>query len=143
MQNEIMDAVTRKIFEVFGERYRIYTDDVEQELKEPCFFVSFLQPSEKPLLGRRCQRIYDMSIQYFPESRQPSRECNDVADRLMDSMEYIILKDGSMRRGKDRKCRTEDGILTFLVTYDVFFVKPAAAVETMGEVSVKGEILDE
>ena len=53
MLNEIMNAVTRRLDELFGDGYTIYTDGVEQGLKEPCFFVQFLEPSEKPMIGRR------------------------------------------------------------------------------------------
>ena len=49
MLNDIMDAVTRRLNELFGDGYEIYTDAVEQGLKEPCFFVQFLEPSEKPV----------------------------------------------------------------------------------------------
>ena len=45
MLNDIMDAVTRRLNELFGDGYEIYTDAVEQGLKEPCFFVQFLEPS--------------------------------------------------------------------------------------------------
>lgn len=139
MQNEIMDAVTRKLFALFGGGYAIYTGSVEQELEEPCFFVAFLEPSNKPLLGRRYRRIYDMSIQYFPqEKRQPARELNEVADRLLDGMEYVRLADGSMRRGTGMKSHTSDGVLTFFVTYDMFGTKPAPEVETMGSFCMKG-----
>lgn len=138
MQNEIMDAVTRKIFEIFGDGYTIYTDNVEQDLKEPCFFVSFLEPSHKPLLGKRYRRIYDMSIQYVPAGEDPSREINQVVDRLIDGLEYISLSDGSLRRGMDMSSRVSDDILTFLVTYDVFGVKTEPEKERMEALTVKG-----
>lgn len=41
MLNNIMDAVTRRLNELFGDGYEIYTDAVEQGLKEPCFLCSF------------------------------------------------------------------------------------------------------
>lgn len=138
MQNEIMDAVTRRLFELFGDGYAIYTDEVEQGLDEPCFFVSFLEPSEKPLLGRRFLRSYDMCIQYFPKSGQPSRELNSVSDRLIDGLEYITLQDGCLKRGKERSSKVSDGVLTFLVTYEIFGVKPAAEAERMEELTMKG-----
>lgn len=138
MQNEIMDAVTRRLFELFGDEYAIYTDEVEQGLAEPCFFAGFLEPSEKPLLGGRFLRTYDMYIQYFPKSGQPSRELNSVSDRLMDGLEYITLQDGSLKRGKERSSKVSDGVLTFLVTYEVFGIKSGAEAERMEELAMKG-----
>ena len=60
MLNEIMDAVTGRLYELFGDGYTIYTDRVKQGLEEPCFFVQFLEPSEKPMIGRRYFRRTDM-----------------------------------------------------------------------------------
>lgn len=138
MQNEIMDAVTRKLSELFGDRYTIYTDSVEQSLSGPCFFVRFLEPSEKPLLGRRYMRTYDMSVQYFPENPEPSRELNDVTERLMDGLEYITLRDGAMRRGRDRSGKVSDEVLTFFVTYDVIGTRPGAETDPMEALVTKG-----
>ena len=42
MYNDILDAVTRKLNELFGDDYEIYTDPVKQGLTEPCFFVQIL-----------------------------------------------------------------------------------------------------
>ena len=38
MLNDIMDAVTRRLNELFGDGYEIYTDAVEQGLKELLVF---------------------------------------------------------------------------------------------------------
>ena len=81
MLNEIMNAVTRRLDELFGDGYTIYTDGVEQGLKEPCFFVQFLEPSEKPMIGRRYFKQTDMCIQYMPgDIPQIARELNRVSD---------------------------------------------------------------
>lgn len=141
MQNDIMDAVTNRLFEMFGEDCEIHTNSVEQDLKEPCFFVSFLEPSRKSLLGRQYRIVYGMSIQYFPSSRKaPERECNEVMDSLTEGMEYITLADGRMRRGREMSGRVEDGILTFLVTYDLFGARQGSETEAMKELEVKGAI---
>lgn len=124
MLNDIMDAVTRRLNELFGDAYEIYTDAVEQGLKEPCFFVQFMEPSEKPMIGQRYYRDTAMYIQYLPgEVPQPSRELNRAADILMDGVEYITLADGSLLRGTGRSHRIEDSILTFFVSYNMFVIK--------------------
>ena len=51
MYNDILDAVTRRLNELFGDDYEIYTDPVKQGLTEPCFFVQILEPTEKPMIG--------------------------------------------------------------------------------------------
>ena len=132
MLNDIMDAVTRRLNELFGDGYEIYTDAVEQGLKEPCFFVQFLEPSEKPMIGRRYYRETAMCIQHLPgDTVQPSRELNRVADILMDGMEYVTLANGDLLRGTGRSHRTEDGVLSFLVSYNMFVLKQPAGEDPM------------
>lgn len=141
MLNEIMDAVTRRLDEFFP-NYTIYTDAVEQDLQEPCFFVGFLEPSEKPMIGGRYFRKTEVYIQFMPGTAgNLSRECNRVADILMDALEEIILQDGRKLCGTNRHCQTQDKILSFFSDYNQFLVKGKCDVEPMEDLRVKGEIL--
>ena len=141
MLNEIMNAVTRRLDELFGDGYTIYTDGVEQGLKEPCFFVQFLEPSEKPMIGRRYFRQTDMCIQYMPgDIPQIAMELNRVSDILMDGMEYITLSDSNLLRGTGRSHRSESGVLSFFVSYNMFVVKGQPQEESMEELSANTEL---
>lgn len=140
MQNEIMDAVTRRLDELFGDGCKIYTDNVEQGLETPCFFVGFLKTDVKQMLGRRSQRTYDMRIQYIPEEKQPSRELNGISEQLMEGMEYIALSDGSLMRGTGRSSEISEGMLTFLVSFSGFFIRQEEPVESMMDLDVKGAV---
>ena len=137
MYNDIMDAVTRKLDEVFPGT-AIYTDDVEQGLEMPCFFVGFLEPSEKPMIGERYYRNTGMHIQYHPGDmeRQPSRRLNQVLDSLMREMEVIPMLDGKLIRGTGRSGRIEDGVLTFFIQYNMFLVKDKAEEDTMDDLMI-------
>lgn len=138
MYNEIMDAVTRRLHELFGDGYEIYTDAVEQGLKEPCFFVRFLEPSEKPMIGRRYFRHTDLCVQYLPgDIEQPGREMNRAAETLMNGLEYIALADGSLVRGTGRSRRMEEGALSFFVSYDMFILKERSEGEPMETMEIK------
>lgn len=141
MYNEILDAVTRRLNEVFGESYTIYTDNVEQGLQEPCFFVSFLEPSEKQMIGKRYFRDTGLVIQLLPgEVSQLSRVFHEAMERLLDGLEYITLSDGSNVRGTGCKSRVEDGVLTFFVNYNMFVYKPGDREEPMEDLEVKGVV---
>jgi len=37
----------------FGSEYRVYKNDVQQGLTEPCFFIASLKPEQTPLLRDR------------------------------------------------------------------------------------------
>lgn len=126
MYNEIMDAVTRQLSVLFPPEagYTIYTDAVEQGLSEPCFFVQFLEPSEKPMIGWRFYRSNAMAVQYFPgETEKPTRELNRVFEILMDQMYMIELKSGRKINGTARSGRIDDGILLFFVQFNVFDIR--------------------
>lgn len=140
MVNDILDAVTRRLDELFP-GCTVYTDAVGQGLMEPCFFVSVLEPSRKPMLGRRSFQEAGFCIQYIPEEANPekNRELNRAADILMDGMEYIRLADGDLIRGTGRSYRIEEGILNFFVSYNMFLVALAEAVDAMEELEWKGD----
>lgn len=126
MLNDILTGVNAKLKELFGEDTVIYTDAVEQGLKEPCFFVGFLEPSEKTVIGRRYFRNTGMYIQYLPGSpAQINRELYQVSDILMDGMETITLRNGDILRGTGVSSKVSEGVLNFFVNYNLFVIKPA------------------
>lgn len=142
MLNDILDAITNKLDELFPDN-PVYTDAVEQDLVEPCFFVQFLEPSEKPMIGQRYYRETAVSIQYLPgDTREVLRELNRVADILMDGMEYITLEDGSLLRGTGRLARPdmEERILTFLVNYNMFVIRQKPKEEPMKDIMTQTEV---
>ena len=140
MYNDILDAGTRKLNELFGDDYEIYTDPVKQGLTEPCFFVQILEPTEKPMIGCRYYRETGFIIQYLPkETPQTLREMNRAAELLMDGMEYITLADGSQLRGTGRSIRPDldERLLTFLVSYGMFVVKARQEETTMESIEIE------
>lgn len=140
MYNDILDAITRRLNELFGDDYEIYTDPVMQGLKEPCFFVQLLEPTEKPMVGQRYFRETNFVIQYLPgEPAETLREMNQAAEILMDGLEYITLADGSLLRGTDRSARPdlEDGILTFFVSYNLYIIKDKKEEDTMETIEIE------
>lgn len=138
--NEIMDAVTNRLYELFGDGYEIYTDPVAQGLKEPCFFVRFLEPSETPRIGQRYFRQAGMAIQYLSgEQPEGLREMNRAADLLLDGLEYVTLANGSLVRGTDRSVQMDQdsGLLTVLVSFNQFVIKEKPKEEAMERIEIK------
>lgn len=140
MYNEIMDAITRMLSRRFPpeEGYTIYTDEVKQGLEEPCFFVYFLEPSEKEMIGLRYFRDTSICIQYRPgDIDKPSRELNRVTECLMECTRMITLKSGRKVNGTARSAHIEDDVLTFLVNYNTFGAYPGEEESPMEEIEVK------
>lgn len=117
MINSIIEAISINLDAEFG--YETHMEEIKQDLVEPCFYISCLNPTTELFLGKRYFRQNQFVIQYFPESDNEQRECNSVAERLMWSLEYITL-DGDLTRGTAMKYEVIDGILNFFVNYDCF-----------------------
>lgn len=134
MVNDIMDAVTRRLDGLFP-GCTVYTDVVGQGLVEPCFFVSVLETSRKPMLGRRSFQEAGLCIQYIPEDVKPGkdRELNRVAEALFGGMEYITLADGGLLRGTGMRAERDMGqqVLSFLASYNMFLLEQGEGEEAM------------
>lgn len=117
MINSIIEAISITLDAEFG--YETHMEEIKQDLVEPCFYISCLNPTVELFLGKRYFRQNQFVIQYFPESDNEQRECNSVAERLMWLLEYITL-DGDLTHGTAMKYEVIDGILNFFVNYDCF-----------------------
>lgn len=142
MINSIIEAVSASLNEEFGDGYEIYMEEIKQGLEEPWFFVQCLNSTNELFLGKRYFRRNQFCIQYFPESAEKQRECNGVAERLWQCLEYITMY-GETKPIRGTKMRYEvvDGVLNFFVNYDLFVYKVHAsdAMEEISEnVTVKG-----
>lgn len=134
MINSIIEAISVSLNGEFGDDYEIHMEEIKQGLKEPCFFIACLNPTNNLFIGKRYERNNQFCIQYFPQSDEKQRECNGVAERMYDCLEYIKA-DGDTKpiRGSGMNHQVVDGVLNFFVNYDFFTVKTEdnTAMETM------------
>lgn len=126
----ITDGISIAINTEFNDTYDIYTESVEQGLKEPCFLILCINPTMTQFLGKRYFRTNQFCINYFPSSDEKRSECNSVAERLFSALEYITV-DGDLIRGTDLHWEIVDGVLNFFVNYDLFVYKNVESAETM------------
>lgn len=124
MINSIIEAVSISLNEEFGDGHAVHMEEIMQDLETPCFFIQCLNPACELFSGRRYFRSNQFCIQYFPESSEIQRESNDVAERMMQCLEYITIR-GEDRpvRGTKMKYEIIDGVLNFFVNYDFFICK--------------------
>ncbi|MFI3236812.1 MAG: hypothetical protein R3Y47_02140 [Lachnospiraceae bacterium] len=122
MINSIIEAISTTIGEVFPNN-EIYMEEIKQGLNEPCFFISCLKPTHDKFLGNRYFTSNNFCIQYFPsDANAKQRECNEVASKLNDCLEYI--KHGEDIIGGSKMSNTTvDGVLNYFVSYDLFVIK--------------------
>lgn len=136
MINSIIEAISVSLNSEFGDGYEIHMEEIEQGLKEPCFFIFCLNPATELFLGNRYFRTNQFCIQYFPESREKQRECNGVAERMYDCLEYIMMDgDTNPIRGTKMKHEVVDGVLNFFVNYNLFVYKVTESVPVMEEIA--------
>ena len=141
MINSIIAAISIALNAEFGDEYNIYTEEVKQGLEEPCFFVFCINPTSRPLLGKRYLRENQFCLQYFPaDMERAHEECNAVAERLYLALEYISVA-GNLTRGTQMRCEVIDNVLNFFVNYDMFVYRPddtPAMVELSENINLKG-----
>lgn len=118
MLNDVVTGISIRLHELFGDTHKIYTENVEQGLTAPCFFIKTLPTIHKPLLGKRSQRTYSFVISYFP--KEGNEEMMKVSEQLLDGLEYITLLSGEMIRGRSMEAEIVDDVLHFSVNYIVF-----------------------
>lgn len=137
----LVDAISMAIHAWFGDGYEIYTENIKQDLAEPCFFIETVETSGGQYLGRKHKRENNLCIHYFPKTADMSEECRGVADQLYELMEELPFLDGKIR-GRNMKAKVEDDVLHFFVDYDRFTVRipETEAMELMNvDIDMKGE----
>lgn len=140
MINSIIEAISIALDAEFG--YEIHSEEIIQDLKEPCFFIASLNPSTELYLEKRYFKSTSFVIQLFPKGPNKQHECNDVAERMMNCLEYVTcLDDEKSIRGTSMKYEIVDNVLSFFVNYDLFVQKQSAdeLMETMkSDIYVEG-----
>ena len=121
MLSEIIEGIAVAINSIFGDEIEIYKDNVTQGLKEPCFFVAILKPEVTPLIGTRSIRNNSFDIQYFP--KESNTEMLDVAEKLINSLEFITLLNGDILHGTGVSYEIIDNVLHFFISYNLTMIK--------------------
>jgi hypothetical protein len=135
---EIIDGIVAALRTAFPEVTRIYTEQVKQGLKEPCFILQLVNPTSEQFLGNRHYRTNLFSVQYIPQSKTNVKaECYDVNDRLFQALEYITVG-GDLQRGTDMRGEYFNGVLTFFVNFNMF-VQFNPELDPMEELSVENQ----
>lgn len=139
MINAIITGISQALFNEYG--YENHMEEIKQDLAEPCFFITCINPAVKPYLGNRYFRQNKFCIQYFPESENKQAECNDVGETLMNVLEYITVDD-DLLRGTRMDFEVMDGVLHFFVNYNYFVYKGSHKEEPMEDLEKHIEVKD-
>ena len=132
MINKIIDGISISLNAEFGNDYKIYTESIEQGLKEPCFSIICVNPTNELFIGKKYFRKNLFCIQYFPKGEDKRSECMDVLERMFDCLEVIKVGE-DLQRGTSMHGEVVDEVLNFFVNYDMFVYKVESTdvIETM------------
>lgn len=98
MTDKILEGLAEKIQEIFGEDYKVYADEVPQNLDSPCFLLSEVSVVQTPFLMQRQKKDRAYLIQYFPVSEVSAlQECRETAEHLINGFEVIMAGDTALR----------------------------------------------
>ncbi len=123
MVNKIIDGIVLKINKQYSSPgYTIYTEDVKQGLKSPCFIIQSIHATNEQMVGNWYEREENIVINYYPKDELAYRsECNTVKEQLFELMEYISISDeitdNYVLRGHEMRVEISDKVLLFFVTY--------------------------
>lgn len=138
MVNSIIDAISIAINDKFGEDYEIYTESIRQGFSEPCFFIHNFSDNNELFVGSKYIREAQFSINYFSNSHDVNKDCNEVASKLYECLEWLNI-DGDLIRGTGLKYEIIDGVLNFYVNYKVFYYNTKDQIK-MGDITQSTQI---
>lgn len=142
MVNKIITGISQKIDSIFNsisENYEIYTEKIEQDLQEPCFFITLLNLDQSQIVGNRYSRTQPFDIHYFPKVESSNIEMLEVTEILLNSLEYITIDEGLIR-GTKMHAEVVNGVLHFFVNYDMHVIKTITKEESMGDITITQKI---
>lgn len=130
MINKIISGISKAINEEFGDDYEIYEEEIEQGLKEPCFSIVCVNPTNELFRQTRYFRQNQFCIHYFPSSKNKRTECQEVLERLYSALEYIEIEETfekntikSKTMGTKMNGEFDEGVLHFFINYDMYVNK--------------------
>lgn len=134
MINKIIDAITIKLHEIFGEEYEIYQNNIEQGLKEPCFLITLIDSAKENLLNIRSKRLLPFDILFFPNGGKS--QCHEVSDTLMNELDMIKCLDGELFSGTGMRSEVIDGVLHFFVNFNYIAMAESEELDPMETLEV-------
>lgn len=127
--NDISVAISCKLQEAFGSKYKKYMDEVPQNFKVPCFFIQFLSFEHIMQIGNRWKVTPLFNVQYFP--REGAAESATMALKIQQALKMITLLNGSKILARAAHSEVIDGIGHNFMRFD-FFLQEVEVKELMG-----------
>ena len=129
MINKIINAISNAIYKEFCTNpmltpnkftdYEIYTEQVDQDLKEPCFLIQHVESSLKPIITPRYYFKNTFDILYFSDQISKSEDFNTRSFKLYSVLEFVKTEDNDKLHGTNMNHKIIDDVLHFYVDYNL------------------------
>jgi len=138
--NYIVSSISKSIYNEFGEKYCIYSEEVKQNVVLPCFFIIPVKYSQSAITSDYIKMINEFDIQFLPEENlnTKNKDILTVYNKLMKCLKYIDI-DGKLFKGTNIYSYVKNTVLHLSVNYN-FFTAPLKNKYYMQNLSQKGSI---
>lgn len=128
MLNKVKNGVIKQLAHSFGPEYEIYAKPVEQEVKAPCFFVTWRKTKEEHIRGTLYFRTYTFDVDYLTSETSLSDEA--ISELLFNALEYIEIDEMPVQ---GREAESDAALIpaTFSIAYKLQIEKRKPAPEIM------------
>lgn len=131
MVNKVLNAVTVQLHSTFGDSYKYYVENVEQNLKKPCFTIDTIIPLQRSKSPVLYDRTMPMVIHYFTEDKKDTKtDCYAKAEQIVECLEYLPFE-STILRGENISWQIVDEVLQVFVTYKFTTAKVINPVDKM------------
>ena len=133
----MLNAITKQLHATFGDSYHYYIEDIEQDLKKPCFTVQFIQPLQRSRNSIVYDRTMPIVVHYFSDKKDTlKKDAYEIGEKAMEGLEYLPFENGLIR-GEDLSWLLVDDVLQIFLTYKFKTKKIVKAETNMEKVESK------
>ncbi|HHX19597.1 MAG TPA: hypothetical protein GX728_04080 [Clostridiaceae bacterium] len=136
---EIINALARRLKQI-DETATIYQDDVEQGVKEPCFFITPLITVKQPRIMKQSRIVFPVQITYLPKKPGDHAELIEIQNKIMTQLEQVDLGSDISLRVSSLISEIVAGTLqvTCNLNYSLVSVDETDKFETLEGVNING-----
>lgn len=130
MVNTVLDSISKALYATFGNAYRYYVEDIEQNVKLPCFTLGVLNPLSRSVNRKDYYRTVPCVIHFFTNDKANlTKTCYSIGEQTLECLEYLNI-DGHLVRAEDMSYTIVDDVLQIFLTYR-FWTEKTETFDTM------------
>ncbi len=119
--NDIIEAISIKLDQTFGDNYSKYVDEIPQGFETPAFLILFLNLENIRQIGNRWRVTTLFNIQYFSDKAENKRtDASNHALKIQQALSEITLLNGAIMFGTNANSEIVDGNTHNFINFNFF-----------------------